>query len=59
MVGARLANLKDGQRKSASPIGEGVTQTDAASMLNVGKRNVERETPSSSEGVSRPQPAGI
>lgn len=42
MVAARLATLQDGQRKSASPIGEAVSQSEAASMLNVGKRSVER-----------------
>ncbi len=43
MVAARIANLQDGQRKSASPIGErGVTQREAAELLNVGKRSVER-----------------
>ena len=43
MVAARLANLRDGQRKTASPIGErAVSQADAAKMLTVGKRSVER-----------------
>jgi hypothetical protein len=43
MVAARLANLRDGQRKTASPIGErAVSQADAAKMLNVGRRSVQR-----------------
>lgn len=45
MVAGRLANLGDGQRKVPSPIGEpqsAVTQGEAAAMLNVGKRSVER-----------------
>jgi hypothetical protein len=42
--GAKIAKLRDGQRKSASPNGEGVaiTQADAASTLNVSKRTIER-----------------
>ena len=40
-VGGRLANLENGQH--ASPIGEAlVKQAQAANMLNVGKRSVER-----------------
>ena len=43
MVAAKLANLKDGQRADrASPIGEPRTQSQAAELLNVGKRSVER-----------------
>ena len=43
MVAAKIATLRDGQRKSASPIGEGaVSQADAAARFNVGKRSVER-----------------
>jgi hypothetical protein len=43
MAAAKLATLGDGQRKSASPIGEAATsQAEAAEMLNVGKRTVER-----------------
>jgi N6-adenosine-specific RNA methylase IME4 len=41
MVAARLATLKDGQRKSGAPIGA-AAQGEAASMLNVGRRNVQR-----------------
>jgi hypothetical protein len=43
IVAGKLANLEDGQRKSGSPIGEGATtQAEAADLLNVGKRSVER-----------------
>jgi N6-adenosine-specific RNA methylase IME4 len=43
MVAAKLATLRDGQRKSASPIGEAsFSQREAADLLNVGKRSVER-----------------
>jgi hypothetical protein len=41
-VAARIASLQDGQRKSASPLGEAATQQEAADLLNVGKRSVER-----------------
>jgi hypothetical protein len=42
--GAKIAKLRDGQRKSASPFGEGasITQADAATMLNVSKHTIER-----------------
>ncbi|GAB1389278.1 MAG: hypothetical protein AMXMBFR78_04540 [Rubrivivax sp.] len=42
MAAAKLANLANGQRKTASPIGEAATQSEAAALLNVGKRTVER-----------------
>jgi N6-adenosine-specific RNA methylase IME4 len=43
MVADRIATLRDGQRKAGSPIGEpAVTQQEAAELLNVGKRSVER-----------------
>src|SRR5262249_54845849 len=43
VVAAKLATLQDGQRKSASPIGEGaLSQAEAADLLNVAKRSVER-----------------
>ncbi len=42
MAAARIATLQNGQRKSASPIGEGRSQAEAAQILNVGKRSVER-----------------
>jgi hypothetical protein len=51
VVAAKLATLKDGQRKSASPIGEAVSQSDAANMLNVGKRSVERAREVLDEGT--------
>jgi N6-adenosine-specific RNA methylase IME4 len=43
MVAARLATLKNGQRKSASQICEGgLSQAEAAAMMNVSKRLVEQ-----------------
>jgi N6-adenosine-specific RNA methylase IME4 len=42
LAAARIATLQNGQRKSASPIGEGRSQAEAAQILNVGKRSVER-----------------
>src|SRR5262249_24466371 len=42
MVAAKIAKLEHGQRKSESPIGDSVTQQEAADLLNVGKRSVER-----------------
>jgi hypothetical protein len=42
VVAAKIANLQDWQRKSASPIGEAVAQQEAADLLNVGKPSVER-----------------
>jgi len=41
MIAARLATLAEGRPKKTSPIGE-VSQADAAELLNVGKRSVER-----------------
>lgn len=41
MVAAKLANLKQGARTDLSPIGER-SQAQAAELLNVGKRSVER-----------------
>jgi N6-adenosine-specific RNA methylase IME4/ParB-like chromosome segregation protein Spo0J len=41
MVAARLATLKQGARTDISPIGE-MSQADAAGLLKVGKRTVER-----------------
>jgi hypothetical protein len=42
--GAKIATLRDGQRKSGSPNGEGdsFTQADAATMFNVSKHTIER-----------------
>ncbi len=44
MVAARIATLPHGVRsdRQESPIGESKTQADAADLLNVGKRSVER-----------------
>ncbi len=43
MIAAKLATLRDGERKAGSPQGEAAkTQEEAASMLDVGKRSVER-----------------
>jgi N6-adenosine-specific RNA methylase IME4 len=41
MVAAKLATLKQGARTDISPTGE-MSQADAAELLNVGKRSVER-----------------
>jgi hypothetical protein len=41
MVGAKLATMKQGRPSDKSPIGD-IKQADAAAMLNVGKRSVER-----------------
>jgi N6-adenosine-specific RNA methylase IME4 len=41
MVAAKLATMKQGARTDLSPIGE-KSQADAAMLLNVGKRSVER-----------------
>jgi hypothetical protein len=44
MIAADLATLRDGEHKAGSPRGEALakTQEEAASMLEVGKRSVER-----------------
>lgn len=50
MVADKLANLNHGQRKS--PIGDSaMTQAEAADMLNVGKRSVERAKEVRDHGV--------
>lgn len=41
LVAARIANLPRGANQH-SPIGESSTQSDAAALLNIGKRSVER-----------------
>jgi len=57
MVAAKIANLKDGQRKDLTiskgrPNGLAATsQTDAADMLNVGKRTVKRAVSVRNYGV--------
>jgi hypothetical protein len=43
MIAAKLATLREGERKAASPRGDTAkTQREAATMLDVGKRSVER-----------------
>jgi hypothetical protein len=49
MVAAKLATLKQGARTDLSPIGE-MSQGQAAELLNVGKRSVERAKIVLSEG---------
>lgn len=52
MVAASIANLEDGQRKSGAPIGAGaVTQEQAANLLNISRRNVQRATKVQESGV--------
>jgi hypothetical protein len=42
-VAARLANMRQGERTDLSPIGgKSISQDEAADLLNVGKRTVER-----------------
>jgi hypothetical protein len=54
MVAAKIATLRDGERKSASPIGEAqTTQAEAAALLNVGKRSVERARDNGGEMTPR------
>lgn len=49
MVGAKLANLGHGQKKADTPIG--VSQDDAAKMLNVGHRTVQRAAEVQQQGA--------
>ena len=51
LAAAKIATLQNGQRKSASPIGEGHSQGEAAQLLNVGKRSVERAREVLNEGT--------
>ena len=51
VVAAKLANMKQGSRTDLSPIGE-MSQSQAAEMLNVGKRSVERARAVIDEGAS-------
>lgn len=60
MIAARLANLRDGQKKAGAPNGAPVSQPDAASLLNVGRMTVQRAaaviehgTPDLADAVSR------
>lgn len=41
MAAGKIANLERGRPSEKSPIG-GITQSEAAELLNVGKRSVER-----------------
>jgi len=42
MVAGRLANLKEGRPQKTAPIGAVVSQPDAAELLNVSRRSVQR-----------------
>lgn len=58
MVAAGIANLKDGQKKSASPIGEAsISRKQAAEMLNVGTSSIDRAKQVISNGVPELQQA--
>ena len=50
MLAALLASLENGQRKSASPIGE-ATQAEVAKQFHVGKRSVERARKVQQNGI--------
>jgi len=41
-VGARLANMRQGERTDLSSIGEKLSQPESANLFNIGKRSVER-----------------
>jgi ParB-like chromosome segregation protein Spo0J len=52
LIAARIANMRQGARTDLSPIGETfISQADAAKMLNVGKRSVERAHKVMQEGT--------
>jgi hypothetical protein len=52
MIASKLAKLRDGERKTASPRAEAaVTQQEAADLLDVGKRSVERAREVEEHGV--------
>ncbi|MFI0377350.1 MAG: hypothetical protein ACH255_11865 [Candidatus Thiodiazotropha sp.] len=51
MVAAKIANLEKGSNQH-SPIGAGKTQAEAAELLNVGKRSVERAKAVTTEGAA-------
>jgi len=53
MCAARLANLKQGRHESNAPIGALVSQPDAAAMLNVGRRSVQRARANLSGGQKK------
>lgn len=50
LVAAKLATLKDGQKKAGAPIGA-ASQDDAARMLNVSRRSVQRGREVLTKGV--------
>ena len=50
MVASNLATMRQGARTDLSPIGE-MSQQQAADLLNVSKRNVERATVVRKEGT--------
>lgn len=51
MVAAKVANMRQGERTDLSPIGEKISQEQAAAMLNVSKRNVERAAKVQAQGA--------
>lgn len=51
MAAARLANIGHGGDRSKSPIGDLMPQSEAAALLNVGKRTVERACEVTDHGV--------
>lgn len=54
LAAAKIANLRSGQTRSASPIGEAqISQQEAADLLNVSKRGVERASKVLHEGSKR------
>ena len=56
MVAAKLANLGEGRPSNTAPIGA-VSQSDAADLLNVGRRSVQRATAVQEHGVPELQRA--
>lgn len=57
MAAADLANLDDGQKKSASPDGEGTTREEAAEIFNVSPRAVDRAKKIKHDGIPELQEA--
>ncbi|HEX8567724.1 MAG TPA: hypothetical protein VF648_18945 [Pyrinomonadaceae bacterium] len=51
MVAAKLANMRRGSQETNAPIGALVSQTDAAEMLNVSRRSVQRAATVVENGV--------
>lgn len=56
MIAARIANLKDGQKKSRAPIGA-ASQSEAADRLSVGRRSVQRARTVIDKGTAELQQA--